>query len=118
MLLRNGKFTDEVLREYECNVCFQVLVKPTQIDPCNHNFCESCLRKVNEATFLTGNSWWPTRCPVCRRFIRKCKLNKQMQTKVRRAFLKLVKEREEEIGVIRFPLPPKQPQRTRQPYGG
>ena len=41
----------------ECPICFEIVVFPAQLLPCNHSFCPSCLA-----------SWLKRRvtCPVCR----------------------------------------------------
>lgn len=42
-------------RDFECPICFLVMVEPVVLDNCKHKFCIQCLMKSENKT-----------CPLCR----------------------------------------------------
>ena len=66
----DGVSDDEVrvpMEDLLCPICWELLHRPHRLDPCNHVFCESCLRRLVRARILT--------CPICRSFITDCHLD-------------------------------------------
>ena len=35
--------------DFQCTVCLDLMVRPRQIQPCMHEFCEGCLIRLNQA---------------------------------------------------------------------
>ena len=35
--------------DFQCTVCLDLMVRPRQIQPCMHGFCEACLIRLNQA---------------------------------------------------------------------
>ena len=50
--------------ENRCAICLDLLFNPHLLDPCQHIFCEPCLRRLSGARI--------TKCPMCRARIRRC----------------------------------------------
>ncbi|XP_077993534.1 uncharacterized protein LOC144447398 [Glandiceps talaboti] len=59
-----------------CPVCLDVFFKPHICQPCNHIFCDPCLRQLAQNNPLT------TPCPLCRNIIRHVKLCKDLGKEV------------------------------------
>ena len=60
-----------------CAICQDLLFQPTILDPCQHIYCETCLRRLGYAEINT--------CPLCRNDIQGCypliELCKSLKTK-------------------------------------
>ncbi|CAN0258960.1 unnamed protein product [Ascophyllum nodosum] len=54
-----GTCWKEILAEYECDICFEVLVGVHVLDNCGHHFCGACMER------WIGNTS-QGECPVCR----------------------------------------------------
>ncbi|XP_021377831.1 uncharacterized protein LOC110465947 [Mizuhopecten yessoensis] len=52
--------------EHTCPVCLDLYCYPMRTSPCDHVFCDPCLRRLARATPVN------TPCPLCRRVIAKC----------------------------------------------
>ena len=52
------------LENNRCAICLDLLFNPHQLDPCQHIFCEPCLRRLSGARI--------TKCPMCRTRIQQC----------------------------------------------
>ncbi len=51
-----------------CPVCLDLLYEPVVAEPCGHEFCEPCLRKMVAKSAPAVRS----RCPKCRQNIAYC----------------------------------------------
>ena len=49
-----------------CSVCLDLLFDPYVTVPCNHTFCETCLRRIGSKEPMN------TQCPMCRQRINYC----------------------------------------------
>lgn len=49
-----------------CSVCLDLLFDPYVTVPCNHTFCETCLRRIGSKEPMN------TQCPMCRQRIVYC----------------------------------------------
>ena len=56
--------------EHTCAMCLEVMLNPHSTVPCQHNFCECCLRRLT-----TINTPTNTKCPLCRQKIVRCLRN-------------------------------------------
>ena len=55
------------MEELLCPICYELLHRPHSLNPCEHIFCEPCLRRLNGAKFR--------KCPLCRSPIKGCYLD-------------------------------------------
>ena len=54
-----GENPDETSNlDSDCAICLDTMVRPLQIQPCLHSFCEECLNRLNQVGRYT--------CPLCR----------------------------------------------------
>ena len=77
----------DLLNDYEhtCAICYEILVRPHTVRPCDHVFCEGCLRQLQHTTASRGPRPHDRRgrqdvevlvlCPICRGPIQKCEAN-------------------------------------------
>ncbi|XP_053377126.1 uncharacterized protein LOC123529898 [Mercenaria mercenaria] len=101
-----GKETDkevpDIPTELTCAVCLEMFYRPHHCDPCNHIFCEHCLRQVcRQKPTLTP-------CPLCREVIRKCVFRNDLTELINTQYGTLYKERRHELRKRRkdnYPLP-------------
>ena len=56
------------MEELLCPICLDLLHRPHSLQPCQHLFCDPCLRRLAEARIH--------KCPVCRSPIKGCRLDK------------------------------------------
>ena len=79
--------TTDLLNESEhtCAICYDIMVRPHEVRPCGHVFCELCLRQLQSTTASRQPLQHPqverngrqqreilVLCPICRRPIEKC----------------------------------------------
>ena len=84
----------------ECPICLDTLHKPCQILPCKHVYCDPCLRRL----YQSGTSL----CPLCRKTIDGCYLDKKLDNKIKDLNNKkhsVRQEKEENSDVYQLPLP-------------
>ena len=62
--------TADVDQSLTCPVCLEMFYLPCLCQPCGHIFCDPCLRR------LTGHGSEGVLCPLCRRVIQCCVLDK------------------------------------------
>ena len=43
--------------EFICGICRDIYLDPRKLIPCHHVFCETCLRRLNQAQI--------SKCPIC-----------------------------------------------------
>ena len=63
------------LENNRCAICLDLLFNPHQLDPCQHVFCEPCLRRLSGARI--------TKCPMCRTRIHRCIFQRQLADSIR-----------------------------------
>ena len=74
-MLQEEVLTEHIVEEddvvdidrFTCSVCLEVFYLPQLCDPCEHVFCDPCLRQVN-----SSSGGGDVKCPLCRVVIRKC----------------------------------------------
>ncbi|KTW26006.1 hypothetical protein T552_03276 [Pneumocystis carinii B80] len=58
------------LRDFECHVCYEVILSPNFIVPCGHYYCRDCIIRVidqsQKTSIMNGNTSLDARCPECR----------------------------------------------------
>lgn len=69
-----------------CPICLELLHAPCKTQPCNHVFCEQCLR------LLGGEN---TQCPLCRQMIGQCIPDREKSQEIRENFPVLNATRQE-----------------------
>ena len=87
--------------DHRCPICLDLLHEPLSLEPCNHTFCDPCLRRL-------GNERH-SRCPVCRAEIARCQLNEEIKAIVQEAHpgqYDTRAETEANTDVYDLPLPP------------
>ncbi|XP_052818098.1 uncharacterized protein LOC128244122 [Mya arenaria] len=70
--LQQSQFTFEEIYfdpKFTCSVCLEMYHLPSTCSPCNHVFCDTCLRRLTTA----GSEGIP--CPLCRTVINRCDLD-------------------------------------------
>ncbi len=58
---------EQLLSNFECPICFDVLENPQIINGCAHTFCQNCLKSLGKARIK--------KCPICKRGFRKITKN-------------------------------------------
>ncbi|KAL7391875.1 hypothetical protein ABVT39_016113 [Epinephelus coioides] len=87
---------------YICAVCLDVYFSPYMCHPCNHIFCEPCLRT------LAKNSPTNTPCPLCRTIITHVFFQKELNQTARTFFPKEYLSRKQNFqkaSCAKWPLP-------------
>ncbi|KAG5520185.1 hypothetical protein PMAC_001262 [Pneumocystis sp. 'macacae'] len=58
------------LKDFECHVCYEVILSPNFIVPCGHYYCRDCIFRVIEQNqkmaIMNGNITSDAQCPECR----------------------------------------------------
>ncbi|KTW32191.1 uncharacterized protein T551_00873 [Pneumocystis jirovecii RU7] len=58
------------LKDFECHVCYEIILSPNFIVPCGHYYCRDCIFKVIEQNqkmaIMNGDITSDARCPECR----------------------------------------------------
>ncbi|KAK7024465.1 hypothetical protein SK128_027491 [Halocaridina rubra] len=96
------KRTEVIPEHMVCSVCLDVLYSPLMVQPCNHVFCEPCLRRVAKRN---PND---TKCPLCRQLIGQCVSSKELSSEIRERFPDQLRERqlfEQKHNIQHLPLP-------------
>ena len=68
LAIKEDEGDEFAMEELKCPICFELLHQPHSLNPCEHIFCDPCLRRLNRAKFR--------KCPVCRSPIKGCRLDK------------------------------------------
>ena len=88
---------DELL----CPICLDLLHRPHSLQPCQHLFCDPCLRRLAIARIH--------KCPVCRSPIKDCHLDQELHDSIEDQHQDAYIQREEAemaSGIYNEPLPP------------
>ena len=51
-------------KDFECFICFNIMVEPRLYECCNHHTCEQCYLKVKSENYID------TKCPMCTQLLR------------------------------------------------
>ncbi|XP_038045643.1 E3 ubiquitin-protein ligase RNF180-like [Patiria miniata] len=74
-----------------CPVCLDLYLNPHRCLPCQHVFCESCLRRLAH----TAQTRVATPCPLCRRVIWEATPQDQLTTAIEELFPRLIAHRKQ-----------------------
>ena len=88
---------DELL----CPICLDLLHRPHSLQPCQHLFCEPCLRRLTRARIQ--------KCPVCRSHITDCHLDQELHDSIEDQHQDAYIQRQQaemNSGIFNWPLPP------------
>ncbi|KAK3598877.1 hypothetical protein CHS0354_036180 [Potamilus streckersoni] len=86
LLSPRGMFS-EIGSTLTCPVCLELYFRPHVCHPCQHIFCEPCLRK------LTTKSTESVPCPLCRKVIRCCSHDKDLDQRLKVDYPDIYQER-------------------------
>ena len=80
-----------------------LLHEPYSLEPCNHQFCEFCLRQLSGARII--------KCPVCRQNIESCNLESELAQQIQDEYPQEYETRrsylvQNFLPLYDFPLPP------------
>ena len=88
---------DELL----CPICLDLLHLPHSLQPCQHLFCDPCLRRLAGARIH--------KCPVCRSPIKDCHLDQELHDSIEDQHQDVYIQRQQDemaSGIFNEPLPP------------
>ena len=91
----------EASMEDICPICLDLLHRPHSLQPCQHLFCDPCLRRLAGARIL--------KCPVCRSPIKDCHLDQELHDSIEDQHQDVYIQREQDemnSGIFNLPLPP------------
>ena len=89
------------MEELLCPICLDLLHLPHSLQPCQHLFCDPCLRRLAGARIL--------KCPVCRSPIKDCHLDQELHDSIEDQHQDVYIQREQDemnSGIFNLPLPP------------
>ena len=89
------------MEELLCPICLDLLHRPHSLQPCQHLFCDPCLRRLAEARIH--------KCPVCRSPIKDCHLDQELHHSIEDQHQDLYIQRQQaemNSGIFNLPLPP------------
>ena len=89
------------MEELLCPICLDLLHRPHSLQPCQHLFCDPCLRRLAGARIH--------KCPVCRSPIKDCHLDQELHDSIEDQHQDAYIQREEAemaSGIYNEPLPP------------
>ncbi|XP_048763382.2 E3 ubiquitin-protein ligase RNF180-like [Ostrea edulis] len=66
-----------VSEDHCCAVCLDLYCRPMICRPCNHKYCEPCLRR------LASGKRYRTQCPMCRAVITCCNTDRELETQMK-----------------------------------
>ena len=87
-----------------CGICQDLYLDPRELVPCEHVFCETCLRRLNKARI--------SNCPYCRRQITGTLPVEDLRNQIMETYCQQVQERaeaEQQSNVYSLDLPPTPP---------
>ena len=93
--------TEASMDELLCPICLDLLHRPHSLQPCQHLFCDPCLRRLAGARIH--------KCPVCRSPIEDCHLDQELHDSIEDQHQDAYIQREEAemaSGIYNEPLPP------------
>ena len=93
--------TEAAMEGLLCPICLDLLHRPHSLQPCQHLFCDPCLRRLAGARIQN--------CPVCRSPIEDCHLDQELHDSIEDQHQDAYIQREEAemaSGIYNEPLPP------------
>jgi hypothetical protein len=93
--------TEAAMEDLLCPICLDLLHRPHRLQPCQHLFCEPCLRRLAGARIQ--------KCPVCRSPIKDCHLDQELHDSIEDQHQdEYIQRQQAEMnsGIFNFPLPP------------
>ena len=93
--------TEASMDELLCPICLDLLHRPHSLQPCQHLFCDPCLRRLAGARIL--------KCPVCRSPIKDCHLDQELHDSIEDQHQDVYIQRQQAemaSGIFNLPLPP------------
>ena len=85
-----------------CGICRDIYLDPCQLIPCEHVFCETCLRRLNQAGM--------SNCPICRRQIQNTMPVEDLRNQIMETYRGRERaESEQQSNVYSLDLPPHTP---------
>ena len=91
----------EASMEDICPICLDLLHRPHSLQPCQHLFCDPCLRRLAGARMH--------KCPVCRSPIKDCHLDQELHDSIEDQHQDVFIQRQQaemNSGIYNLPLPP------------
>ena len=89
------------MEELLCPICLDLLHRPHSLQPCQHLFCDPCLRRLAGARIH--------KCPVCRSPIKDCHLDQELHDSIEDQHQDVYIQRQQAemaSGIFNLPLPP------------
>ena len=102
----------EASMEGLCPICLDLLHRPHSLQPCQHLFCDPCLRRLAENSLLLPSEYNGNclqKCPVCRSPIEDCHLDQELHDSIEDQHQDLYIQRQQvemNSGIFNLPLPP------------
>ena len=93
--------TEASMDELLCPICLDLLHRPHSLQPCQHLFCDPCLRRLAGARIH--------KCPVCRSPIKDCHLDQELHDSIEDQHQDVYIQRQQAemaSGIFNLPLPP------------
>ena len=91
---------EDAMAELLCPICWELLHRPHNLDPCDHIFCGPCLRRLARARIHT--------CPICRSLITDCHLDEELHNSIENQHRDVYIQRQQVemiSGIFNEPLP-------------
>ena len=92
-----------------CPICLDLLHRPHSLQPCEHLFCDPCLRRLAKNSLLLRDGNYLQKCPVCRSPIEDCHLDQELHDSIEDQHQDLYIQRQQaemNSGIFNLPLPP------------
>ena len=86
--------------EFICGICRDLYLDPRKLIPCHHIFCETCLRRLNQAQI--------SNCPICRGQIMDTLPEEDLRNQIMETYPQYVQDRaeaEQQSNVYSLDLP-------------
>ena len=93
--------TEAAMEDLLCPICLDLLHRPHRLQPCQHLFCEPCLRQLAGARIQ--------KCPVCRSPIKDCHLDQELHDSIEDQHQdEYIQRQQAEMNsdIFNLPLPP------------
>ena len=100
-ITREDDGAEVAMAELLCPICLDLLHRPHSLQPCQHLFCDPCLRRLAGARIH--------KCPVCRSPIKDCHLHQELHDSIEdqhQDVYILRQQAEINSGIFNLPLPP------------
>ena len=101
LVITEEDITEAAMEDLLCPICLDLLHRPHRIQPCEHLFCEPCLRRLARARIH--------KCPLCRSPIKDCHLDQELHDSIEDQHQdEYIQRQQAEMnsGIFNLPLPP------------